>query len=255
MSSTLADDLYELLGVSEEATDEEIRRSYKRLAKELHPDRFVGDPAAQVEAEERFQKVSHAYNVLKDPTQRSEYDFERRLARQAGLDENIEVVDAPVEETGYKREVADRKYKMGLQLQAEGDLRKAVDMVKEAIAICPNVAQYHALLAALYDRRGWHSYAKAEIETALRLDPKDLLSQKLHKKLLGEIARREREEAELEAARAAKSKKGRKKGKRGKADPAKARLLKGTQAFRKKQKSFIGALLDKLFRRGSDQAR
>ncbi len=252
MSSTIADDLYELLGVSEGATDEEIRRNYKRLAKELHPDRFVGDPAAQGDASDRFQKVSHAYNVLKDPTQRSEYDFEKKLARQGNLADNIEVVDKPVEETGYKREVADRKYKMGLQLQAEGDLSKAVEVLKEAIGICPNVAQYHALLAALYDRRGWHSYAKAEIEAALRLDPDDLLSQKLQKRLLGEIAKREVEEAEFEAARATKGKKKGKKSKKGRAEPAKAKPLKGTQAFKRKPKSWLALLIDKILHRNGE---
>jgi curved DNA-binding protein CbpA len=241
LSSTIADNLYELLGVTEEANDEDIRRAYKRLAKELHPDRFVGDSTAQHEAEERFSKVSHAYNVLKDPTQRSEYDFERKMILKQGLDDNIEVVQKPVEETGYKREVADRKYKMALQLQAEGDLRKAVDSMKEAIEICPNVAQYHALLAALYDRRGWHSYAKAEIEMAIKLDPADQLSQKLHKKLLGEIAKREAEESEAEAAKEAKSNK-KKKGKKGKVEAKASPQLKGTQAFKKKKEPFWAGL-------------
>ncbi|MBM3270279.1 MAG: DnaJ domain-containing protein [Candidatus Sericytochromatia bacterium] len=249
MSSTLADNLYELLGVAESADEDEIKKAYKRLARELHPDRFVSDEEAQKEAQERFSKVSHAFNVLKDPTQRSEYDFERKLALKKGLDDNIEVVDKPVEETGYKREVADRKYKMALQLQAEGDLRKAVELVKEAVETCPNVANYHALLAALYDRRGWHSYAKAEIEAALRLDPNDQLSQKLHKKLLGEIKQREQEEAEAEAAKEAKGKK--KKGKKGKVEKKPPPALKGTQAFKKKKAGFLEGLL-RIFRRGED---
>ncbi len=251
MSSTLADNLYELLGVEEDADEDEIKKAYKRLARELHPDRFVGDAEAQKEAQERFSKVSHAFNVLKDPTQRSEYDFERKLSLKKGLDENIEVVEKPVEETGYKREVADRKYKMALQLQAEGDLRRAVELVKEAVETCPNVANYHALLAALFDRRGWHSYAKAEIEAALRLDPNDQLSQRLHKKLVGEIKQRELEEAELEALKEAKGKKKKKKGKKGKVEKKPAATLKGTQAFKKKKSGFLAGLL-KIFRKSED---
>lgn len=240
MASTTTDDLYALLGVSQDAPDDQIRQNYKSLAKELHPDRFVGDAAAQQDAEERFSKVSHAYNVLKDRAQRAEYDFERRMVKQGGLDENIEVVEKPVEETGYKREVADRKYKLALQTQAEGDPKKAVEYIKEAIEMCPNVAQYHALLGALYDRRGWHSYARAEIETALRLDPEDLLSQKLHKKLLGEIAKREREDDTLEDGKRPKKKK-----KKFKAEAHNAKL-KGTQAFKRSKRSFWGDLLAKL---------
>lgn len=251
MSSTALDDLYALLGLPENAGDEEIRKNYKRLAKELHPDRFVGDPAAQEDAEDRFAKVSHAYNVLKDATQRSEYDFERKMARQKGLDDNIEVVSAPVEETGYKREMADRKYKLGLQTQAEGDLKKAIEYVKEAVELCHNVAEYHALLAALYDKRGWHSYAKAEIEEALKLDPLDNLAKKINKKIMGEIAMRQAEEDEFEAL---KEKKKGKKGKKGKAKAVvkQPKPLKGTQAFKKTKRSLWAMIIDTILRRKAE---
>jgi curved DNA-binding protein CbpA len=236
LSSTASEDLYELLGVTEDAGDAEIRKNYKRLARELHPDRFVGDREAQEEAQERFAQVSHAFNVLKDATQRSEYDFERKMARQKGLDENISVVETPVEETGYKREMGDRKYKMGLQAQAEGDLQRAVNFVKEAVDLCPNVAQYHALLAALYDRRGWHSYAQAEIKAAIRLDPNDQLSKKLHRKIMGAIEKKQRDDDDADG------RKGRKKRKGSKGGPNTTKL-KGAQAFRKQRKGILASLL------------
>ena len=250
VTSTATDDLYTILGISEDAADDEIRRSYKRLAKELHPDRFIGDAEAQEEAQERFAKVSNAYNVLKDRTARSEYDFERKMQRQRGLDEGIEVVEAPVEETGYKREVGDRKYREALQLQTEGDLQHAIEAVKEAAELCPNVAQYHALLGALYDKRGWHSYAKAELEAALRLAPADPVAKKLYQKVVGVPS----EQAEHEARSGKTQTKGKrkKKGKRGKAKStrsAKAAALKGTQRFRKKRAGFWATLLGKLLGR------
>jgi molecular chaperone DnaJ len=66
---------YEVLGVPESATDKEISRAYKKLAKQLHPDANPGN----AEAEERFKEVSAAYDVLGDAAKRKEYDDVRRM--------------------------------------------------------------------------------------------------------------------------------------------------------------------------------
>ncbi|HSN06859.1 MAG TPA: molecular chaperone DnaJ [Candidatus Angelobacter sp.] len=66
----MASDLYAVLGVSRDATAEEIKRSYRRLARELHPD-VNPDPAIQ----DRFKEVTAAYEVLSDPDKRQMYDL------------------------------------------------------------------------------------------------------------------------------------------------------------------------------------
>lgn len=72
MSSTMPinEDLYEVLGVSKDATDQEIQRAYRKLALKYHPDRNEGDPKAA----NKFKKASEAYEVLKDPEKRQAYD-------------------------------------------------------------------------------------------------------------------------------------------------------------------------------------
>ena len=66
----MADELYKTLGVSKKASDEEIKKAYRKLARKYHPDRNPDD----AKAEERFKEISAAYDVLGDPEKRKEYD-------------------------------------------------------------------------------------------------------------------------------------------------------------------------------------
>ena len=70
-------DFYAMLGVSETASADEIKRAFKKLARDLHPDRNPGDKVS----EERFKQISEAYDVLGSSEKRSEYDQVRHMAR------------------------------------------------------------------------------------------------------------------------------------------------------------------------------
>ena len=77
----LEKDFYKELGVSSSATPEEIKKAYRKLARDLHPDKNPGD----TKAEDRFKAVSEAHSVLSDTDKRKEYDEARRLFASGGF--------------------------------------------------------------------------------------------------------------------------------------------------------------------------
>ncbi|WP_251921941.1 DnaJ C-terminal domain-containing protein [Salinibacter ruber] len=75
------EDLYDVLGVDEDASQEEIKKTYRTLARKHHPDRNPDDP----NAEEKFKEIQKAYSVLSDEEKREQYDAQRRFGGGGGF--------------------------------------------------------------------------------------------------------------------------------------------------------------------------
>ncbi|MEB3330685.1 MAG: DnaJ domain-containing protein [Candidatus Sericytochromatia bacterium] len=175
------EDLYELIGVEETATADEIRKAYKKLATELHPDRFPDDPARRDEATARFSKVTNAYNILKDEEERAEYDFARRLgfagsstptpakggtAGGKSIDEDGNVSEA-------RKAQARNQYEAGLVAHKGKNWSKCIQHYKEAARLDPSIADYPAYLGLAYHQQGLKTPANKAFEQAHKLDKKN----------------------------------------------------------------------------------
>jgi DnaJ-class molecular chaperone len=73
-------DFYKVLGVSEDASTDEVKKAYRKLAKRYHPDRNKGN----AQAEARFKEISEAYDTLKDEDKRKQYDMMRKYGAFGG---------------------------------------------------------------------------------------------------------------------------------------------------------------------------
>jgi molecular chaperone DnaJ len=76
----MANNYYEILGVDKNATPDEIKKKYRKLAAKYHPDKNPGDKAA----EEKFKEIAEAYDTLSDADKRKKYDWEQQMASQGG---------------------------------------------------------------------------------------------------------------------------------------------------------------------------
>ena len=87
MASTRPRDPYEVLGVARDADETQIKKAFRKLARELHPDVNAHDP----EAEEKFKEAAEAYEILSDAERRATYDrYGHEGLRSGGMGPNFE---------------------------------------------------------------------------------------------------------------------------------------------------------------------
>lgn len=182
---------YEVLGVGREASDEEIRAAFRRLARELHPDRFQGPEKKR--AEERFQRITQAFNVLSNPVTRARYDRSLEMATPSGpvdpkdlakallakavsLAKQGDVVHAHdyfQQAEAHDAENAKIQHQFGLFLAQNGRLDQALRKLEKACTLDPLNGNYFLDCARLFLRAGMVLRASRFAEQAAALLPDD----------------------------------------------------------------------------------
>lgn len=136
-------DPYIVLGVSRDATEEQIKAAYRSLARRYHPDRYANDPQGARAAEEKMKEINEAYDTLL---------HHRAGAGGAGQSSGFAEVRVMINQGRF----------------AEAEL--ALDRMSETV----RPAEWHYLKGILLARRGWQNDAMREIETACMMDPSNL---------------------------------------------------------------------------------
>ncbi len=150
---------YELLEVSPNATAEEIKAAYLRLAKQWHPDRFTG--AEKAGAEQRFRELNEAYTAVKDPVRRAS------VPAPSPKPKEVESAPAPQERT------AQSWYEDAKSSFEQGDTGRALALVQYAIRQDGQQAPFFVLQGQALERLNDARKALKSYESALTLNPKD----------------------------------------------------------------------------------
>ncbi|NMB95688.1 MAG: DnaJ domain-containing protein [Clostridiaceae bacterium] len=149
---------YEVLGIKEGASEEEIKRAYRELVKKYHPDQYRDNPLAKL-AEEKLREVNEAYDMLmKQGSSRSQYshshydDFDRRQSSNDSYG-------------GYTRSDFYNKVRYNI---SNNNIKAAEDMLNSATI---RNAEWYFLKGLIFLRKGWQDEAYNYIQTAVNMEP------------------------------------------------------------------------------------
>lgn len=184
---------FDVLEISPDASAEDIKAAYHRLAKHWHPDRYTGD--AKVEAEGKFRELAEAFSTLKDPGKRL------ALVQQMQQLPKAAPAAAPAVEKGKEAETPQERTPedwaaMAKEAFDHGRVDQAQALIQYAIRLDDKKPKYHALLATILEQGGGDLRAVVKaLEAAVRLAPRDVdchLRLAGHFQTLGMAARAQR---------------------------------------------------------------
>ena len=150
-------DPYSVLGISTNATDEEVNRPYRELARKYHPDNYQDNPLADL-AEEKMKEINEAYEEI------------NRIRSGGGAASSNRSYGGSAYQSAYQRQTssADPLFQQVRQRINQGDVDGAELLLREAPS---QSAEWHFLSGSIAYRRGWLDEARQQFQIACNQDP------------------------------------------------------------------------------------
>lgn len=146
---------YEVLGVSENASDEEIKKAYRKLAKQYHPDNYTDNPLKDL-ADEKMKAINEAYDLIQKERAGNGYNRQQNYGYNSNNTNNSYYGDS-----GFAR--IRRLINSGRVDEAE--------VLLNGMGSGERNAEWHFLMSLVYYRKGWLQDARSEINLACSMDP------------------------------------------------------------------------------------
>lgn len=147
---------YEVLGVSENATDEEIKKAYRKLAKQYHPDNYADNPLKDL-ASEKMKTINEAYDTI----QKMRASGSRSSSYSGGYNNNYSGGNSYANDTPFARV---------RRLINSGRIGEA-EVILGGLGQSERNAEWHFLMGMIYYRKGWLQDARNEVNIACSMDP------------------------------------------------------------------------------------
>jgi DnaJ-class molecular chaperone len=136
---------YQILGLQSGVTKEEIKKAYRKLAKQFHPDFFLNNPEAFKQAQIKFQQINEAYEILKD------HDLE--------IPQNLNREDIKVSITTNQAQIY---YNLGVIEAEEENWEAAIEYFSQAIKIDDTFIKAYYYRASIFDKQGFELRANQD---------------------------------------------------------------------------------------------